>query len=401
MADGFALLGIKEEILRVLPGMGVKKPMPVQAAAIPPILKGRDVLVKARTGTGKTLAFLLPALQKTDASKPYPQALVVTPTRELAVQASEEAKKFSGALGLKVLCVLGGRDFYEQKNKLGNAPHILVGTPGRLLDHARKGSAALGGVSFFVLDEVDEMLQRGFREDIEQLSFFVGAKRQTVVCSATLPAAAADLAKRLMKAPLLADMGADKLDTVNIEHWTIKVSADKKLRTLAELLRQANPYLAIVFCGDREKTATVGEWLETEGFSCDVLKGDLSQTKRLKVLRDFRRARLQVLVATDLAARGLDVEGVSHVFSYDVAPDRQQYVHRAGRTGRAGASGVAITLYAPEEAGKISALEDKLGFKFRARNVAGEEIKRPARKRPFAGTKRPAAARGERGRRNG
>ncbi|MDR2005847.1 MAG: DEAD/DEAH box helicase [Acidaminococcales bacterium] len=388
MTDGFALLGIKDEILRLLPGIGLKKPMPVQAAAIPPILKGRDVLLKARTGTGKTMAFIIPAVHKADSKKTYPQALIVTPTRELAVQVAGEAKKIAGGAGLKVLNILGGRDFYAQKDKLGKAPHILVGTPGRLLDHLRKRSAALGGVSFFVLDEVDEMLQRGFLEDIEQLSLFVGAKRQTVVCSATLPQAAADLAKKIMKAPVLVDIDADKLDTVNIEHWIMKVSADKKKWALGEFLRRANPYLAIVFCGAREGAAEIGEWLETEGFSCGVLRGDLSQTKRLKVLRDFRRARIQVLVATDLAARGLDVEGVSHVISYDPPPDRQQYVHRAGRTGRAGAAGMAVTIYTPEELRKIDNLEKKLGFKFRARNPAGDEITRASVKKPAAGKKR-------------
>jgi ATP-dependent RNA helicase DeaD len=396
MSDGFALLGIKEEILRLLPSIGLKKPMPVQAQAIPPILKGRDVLVKARTGTGKTMAFLIPAAQKVDGKKPYPQALVLTPTRELAAQVSGEAKKLAG--GLKVLNILGGRDFYEQKDKLGNAPQIVVGTPGRLLDHLRKGSVSFGGVSFFVLDEVDEMLQRGFLEEIEELSLFVGAKRQTVVCSATLGQAAADLAKKLMKAPVLVDVDADRLDTVNIGHWIMKVSAEKKKWALGELLRHANPYLAIVFCGARESAAEVGEWLEKEGFPCGILRGDLSQAKRLKVLRDFRRARTQVLVATDLAARGLDVEGVSHIVNYDLPPDRQQYVHRAGRTGRAGASGAAITLYAPEEAKKIGDLEKKLGLKFRARNLAGDEISRatrPLKKKPALGGKRPAKAQGK------
>ncbi|MDR3349122.1 MAG: DEAD/DEAH box helicase [Acidaminococcales bacterium] len=388
MADGFAFLGIKDEILRLLPGAGLKKPMPVQEAAIPPILKGRDVLVKARTGTGKTMAYLIPALHKADGKKPYPQALVVTPTRELAVQVAGEAKKLAGGMDLKVLNILGGQDFYDQKDKLGKAPHILVGTPGRLLDHLRKRSAALGGVSFFVLDEVDEMLQRGFLEDIEQLSLFVGAKRQTVVCSATLPPAAADLAKKIMKAPVLVDIDADRLDTVNIGHWIMKVSADKKKWALAELLRHSNPYLAIVFCGARESASDIGEWLGAEGFSCGVLRGDLSQTKRLKILRDFRRARIQLLVATDLAARGLDVEGVSHVINYDLPPDRQQYVHRAGRTGRAGAFGMAVTIYTPEELRKIDALEKKLGFKFRARNPAGDEITRaPAKKKPVGGKK--------------
>jgi ATP-dependent RNA helicase DeaD len=361
-------------------GQGKKKPLPVQEAVIPALLKGRDVLIKSRTGTGKTLAFLLPVLQKIDTLKPYPQSLIVTPTRELSAQVADEARKLGGAAGVKIAGIVGGRDFYTQKNKLAAAPHILVGTPGRLLDHLRKRSVSLGGVKMFVLDEVDEMLQRGFLEEIAELAQLVAAHRQTVACSATLPEEVAALAGRIMTSPRLIDLAADTLDTVNIRQYIVKAPADKRREALASVLRKANPYLAIVFCRSRESAEEIDCWLAGEGFSCAVLKGDMSENKRLKALRDFRAGRVQVLVATDLAARGLDVEGVSHIINFELPPDRQQYVHRVGRTGRAGAAGEAITLYTPEEARKITALEEKLGFKFLARNTAGEEITRPLRK---------------------
>ena len=384
MVKGFKDLRVSEGLVEVLGKLGIKKPMPVQVRCIPLVLEGRDVLAQARTGTGKTLAFLLPALMRVDVKKPYSQVLVVTPTRELAVQIVEEAKRLVKDMGISVVGVLGGRDFLDQKNKLANVGHVLVGTPGRILDHVQRGSTSLHGVSFFVLDEVDEMLERGFLAEVGQLAESVSEKRQTFVCSATMPKQVVDLAKDIMTAPKFVSVDSDKGMNKDIEQYVVKVSEDKRRWALGELLRVNNPYLAIVFCKSKESAVELGDWLSTEGFLCDVLQGDMSQSKRLQVMRNFRKAKLQILVATDLAARGLDVEGVSHVINYELPRDGQQYVHRIGRTGRAGSKGVAISLYTPEEQRKLKRLEEKLGYELAARNVAGQGLaKRSAVKKRF------------------
>lgn len=371
---GFVELGISEDFDSVLRSMGVKYPVAVQSAAIGKLVKGQDVLVSSRTGTGKTLAFALPAVQKVDIGKPYVQVLVVTPTRELAMQVSDVLKKLAQVKNVKVLTVLGGRDFFDQKAKLENAPQIIVGTPGRVLDHVRRASTNLSGVNFLVLDEVDEMLQRGFLEDIAELSELISGKHQTFVCSATLPDEVVQLSKQIMHAPKLIDISKDVLDTKNIRHICVKVSAEKKNWALLQILKRINPYLAIVFCSSKESAVQTEEWLSQEGVLTDVLQGDMSQSKRIQVMKKFRKADIQVLVATDLAARGLDVEGVNLVINFELPKDAQQYVHRVGRTGRAGDKGEAILIYTPEEERRIKAIEDKLEFTFKKQNVAGEEL---------------------------
>ena len=387
---GFSELGVNEIFDDVLRSMGVRYPMTVQSSVIGKALKGQDLLVLSGTGTGKTLAYALPLVQRIDANKSYVQALIVTPTRELAVQVAEVLKKLATVLQVNVLTVLGGRDFFDQKGKLENAPHIVVGTPGRILDHVRKGSVSLSGVKFLVLDEVDEMLQRGFLDDVAELASLLSGKHQTLVCSATLPEEVINLSKQIMTAPKLIDISKDTLDTKNIQHIAVKVSSEKKRWALLELLKKANPFLALVFCSSKESAVQTEEWLAHEDLLTDVLQGDMSQSKRLQVMKKFRKANIQILVATDLAARGLDVEGISHVINFELPQDAQQYVHRVGRTGRAGQKGTAITLYTPEEERKIKLLEDKLDFKFIRQNIAGEELARKSRKKYQPKNKRPS-----------
>ena len=393
MQNGFSALKVCAHTVEQLQKMGITRPMPVQEQAIPALFAGRDVIARAQTGTGKTLAFLVPLAEKVDADKPYAQALVITPTRELAQQIAVELKKILGESPIKVLAVTGGRDFEEQKYKLEGRSHVLIGTPGRLLDHIKKGNTDLGGVKYLVLDEVDEMLQQGFMDEAFDLIAMTAAEHQTMLCSATLNEEVRKLGRKLTKNCALIDIEPDKATVDKIKQICLKTTDEYKNRAVAALIERLNPYLAIVFCMSKEHTKELGDWLGMQGFNVDVLHGEMSPAKRKTVMKSFRDAKIQVLVASDLAARGLDVEGVTHVINYDIPHDVDWYVHRIGRTGRAGNDGVAITLYTPEEVKWLRNIETKLGVLMERQNLEGETVARrvstaaPKKKKP-AGPKR-------------
>lgn len=393
MQNGFSALKVCAHTVEQLQKMGITRPMPVQEQAIPALFAGRDVIARAQTGTGKTLAFLVPLAEKVDADKPYAQALVITPTRELAQQIAVELKKILGESPIKVLAVTGGRDFEEQKYKLEGRSHVLIGTPGRLLDHIKKGNTDLGGVKYLVLDEVDEMLQQGFMDEAFDLIAMTAAEHQTMLCSATLNEEVRKLGRKLTKNCALIDIEPDKVTVDKIKQICLKTTDEYKNRAVAALIERLNPYLAIVFCMSKERTKELGDWLGMQGFNVDVLHGEMSPAKRKTVMKSFRDAKIQVLVASDLAARGLDVEGVTHVINYDIPHDVDWYVHRIGRTGRAGNDGVAITLYTPEEVKWLRNIETKLGVLMERQNLEGETVARrvstaaPKKKKP-AGPKR-------------
>ena len=393
MQNGFSALKVCAHTVEQLQKMGITRPMPVQEQAIPALFAGRDVIARAQTGTGKTLAFLVPLAEKVDADKPYAQALVITPTRELAQQIAVELKKILGESPIKVLAVTGGRDFEEQKYKLEGRSHVLIGTPGRLLDHIKKGNTDLGGVKYLVLDEVDEMLQQGFMDEAFDLIAMTAAEHQTMLCSATLNEEVRKLGRKLTKNCALIDIEPDKATVDKIKQICLKTTDEYKNRAVAALIERLNPYLAIVFCMSKERTKELGDWLGMQGFNVDVLHGEMSPAKRKTVMKSFRDAKIQVLVASDLAARGLDVEGVTHVINYDIPHDVDWYVHRIGRTGRAGNDGVAITLYTPEEVKWLRNIETRLGVLMERQNLEGETVARrvstaaPKKKKP-AGPKR-------------
>lgn len=359
----FAQIKVCEETIALLQKNGIKMPMPVQASAIPALYAGRDVIARAQTGTGKTLAFCIPLVEKIDTTKNFVQALVITPTRELAQQTAVELKKIIGSRAIKVLAVVGGRDFETQKEKLAGKTHVLIGTPGRLLDHIQKGNTNLGGVKYLVLDEVDEMLLQGFIDDAAKLISMCNPKHQTMLCSATLNEEVRKLGKKLCLTPKLVDINPEDATVKAIKQYGVKVVEEKKQGLLAKLIKEANPYLMIVFCFSKERTKQLGDWLWSQGFNVDVLHGEMSATKRKTVMKKFREAQLQILVASDLAARGLDVEGVTHVVNFDIPHDPEWYVHRIGRTGRAGKDGVAITFYTPDEIKWLKNIETKLNVK--------------------------------------
>ena len=390
MQNAFSALKVCAHTVEQLQKMGITRPMPVQEQAIPALFAGRDVIARAQTGTGKTLAFLVPLAEKVDAEKPYAQALVITPTRELAQQIAVELKKILGESPIKVLAVTGGRDFEEQKYKLEGRSHVLIGTPGRLLDHIKKGNTDLGGVKYLVLDEVDEMLQQGFMDEAFDLIAMTAADHQTMLCSATLNEEVRKLGRKLTKNCALIDIEPDKATVDKIKQICLKTTDEYKNRAVAALIERLNPYLAIVFCMSKERTKELGDWLGMQGFNVDVLHGEMSPAKRKTVMKAFRDAKIQVLVASDLAARGLDVEGVTHVINYDIPHDVDWYVHRIGRTGRAGNDGVAITLYTPEEVKWLRNIETKLGVLMERQNLEGETVARrvssaaPSKKKPAA-----------------
>lgn len=393
MENGFAMLKVCPETVAALTKMGIKRPMPVQEQAIPALFSGRDVIARAQTGTGKTLAFLVPLVEKIDIKKPYAQALVITPTRELAQQIATELKKIIADRGIKVLAVTGGRDFELQKHKLDGKSHVLIGTPGRLLDHIRKGNTSLGGVGYLVLDEVDEMLEQGFIDDAAQLVAMTDPEHQTMLCSATLSEEVRKLGQRLTRNCALIDINPDAATVENIQQICMKTTEEYKNRAVAALIDRYNPYLMIVFCMSKERTKELGDWLGEQGYNVDVLHGEMSAVKRKTVMKAFRDAKLQILVASDLAARGLDVEGVTHVVNYDIPHDVNWYVHRIGRTGRAGNDGIAVTLYTAEEVKWLRNIETKLGVVMERQNLEGKTVVRrvtaaPAKKKKSSGPKR-------------
>jgi ATP-dependent RNA helicase DeaD len=408
MAKDFTKLNIRAELVKALHETGVIEPTPIQEKAIPILLEGQDMIAQAQTGTGKTLAFVLPILEAIDLKKSAVQALIVTPTRELAIQIAAEVKKLAPAVGANLLAAYGGQDVEKQIHKLKGDIHIVIGTPGRLLDHLRRETVNFGKLDKLVLDEADQMLHMGFLAEVEEIIAQTPARRQTMLFSATMPAPIRTLAKQYMKDPAEVQIEAKHITLDEIEQVVIETSDREKQAELIKLIQQQNPYLAMVFCRTKKRASSLNKALQEMGISSDELHGDLSQAKREQVMKRFRDARIQILVATDMAARGIDVEGITHVFNYDIPHDVESYIHRIGRTGRAGKKGMAITFATPHDRAFLEQIErgtqQSLGGEQRTkqggtgrggeRSVAGTE--RGAR----SGGARSAAAGGRRGARS-
>ncbi|WP_228745093.1 DEAD/DEAH box helicase [Paenibacillus sp. S150] len=359
----------------LLQGQGIVKPTPVQEEAIPPLVQGLDVIARAKTGTGKTLAFLLPIMDKIRVEQAYPQALIMAPTRELALQITEEARKLARQTGVKILAVYGGQDVEKQLRKLEGGRHLIIGTPGRLLDHLRRGTLDLGGVKMLVLDEADQMLHMGFLEDVETIITAVPYRRQTMLFSATMPDPVKRLASNYMKEPLdIIIKSGSPIPLDNIRQQVVECSDRNKEEALIALIERDRPYLAIIFCRTKRRVSKLNETLQAAGYDCDELHGDLSQGKREAVMKRFREAKLQLLVATDVAARGLDVEGITHVFNYDLPLDADSYIHRIGRTGRAGGKGLAITFSSPRERAGLDLIEHGISQQLDRRRYEKDEF---------------------------
>ena len=372
----FAEIGVSEALCTLLKKQGISVPTPVQEHAVPPMRAGRDVIAQAQTGTGKTLAFLLPVLEKIKPQGAVVQALVVAPTRELAIQIARVAEPLAALLGIGTVLVYGGADIERQKEKLRRHPQLVIGTPGRLLDHVRRGTLALGSVNKVVLDEADEMLKLGFIEDVETLLGHTAQDYQLALFSATMPERIVQLTKRFMHNPACIKIEGEHTTLENIEQIALSVNEGEKLDRLCASINEEAPYLAMVFCATKERTHALMMALAGRGYLVDALSGNLTQTQRAFVLRQFRAAKLQILCATDIAARGLDIEGVTHVYNYDLPPTVTDYIHRIGRTGRAGARGRAITLVTARQHEKLRKIESAL--KERLARAAVKKKPRPA-----------------------
>lgn len=352
----FAELGLSDALVGTLSGLGYDEPTPIQAQAIPLLLAGRDVIAQAQTGTGKTAAFALPMIERvTDAL--VVQALVLAPTRELAVQVAEAIHRYGRHRSLRVLPIYGGQPIERQLRGLAQGTQVVVGTPGRVLDHLKRGSLRFDHLRMVVLDEADEMLDMGFAEELEAILQLTPTERQTALFSATLPPAVQNLTLRYTRQPVRVSIAAEQLTTPRIRQTYYEVLARDKLDALCRVLDAEMPQLAIVFCRTRQEADDIGERLQGRGYAAESLHGDLSQAARDRVMRRFREGQLDVLVATDVAARGLDIAEVSHVINYDVPTDPESYVHRIGRTGRAGREGVAITFITPRERRMLQIIE--------------------------------------------
>ena len=346
----FASLGLREELLQTLREVGYETPTPIQAATIPPLLTGRDVVGLAQTGTGKTAAFALPVLDRLDLSQKKPQALVLAPTRELALQVCEAFEHYSaGVPGVKVLPVYGGQSYGVQLSALRRGVHVVVGTPGRVIDHLNRGTLDLSELRFLVLDEADEMLNMGFAEDVDTILAETPQDKNVALFSATMPAQIRRMSKQYLHDPLEITVKSKTTTSADTTQRYLIVSYPQKVEALTRILEVEEFDAMIVFVRTKNETETLAEKLRARGYSAMAINGDLGQAQRERTVGQLKAGTLDILVATDVAARGLDVDRISHVVNFDIPTDTESYVHRIGRTGRAGRSGDAISFVTPRE----------------------------------------------------
>ena len=371
--SGFAGFGLPKSLLEALDRCGYQQPSPIQAAAIPELMLGRDLLGQAQTGTGKTAAFALPLLARIDLDARQPQVLVLAPTRELAIQVSEAFQRYAACTrGLHVLALYGGSDFRDQIQKLRRGVQVVVGTPGRVMDHMRQGTLDVSGLRALVLDEADEMLRMGFIDDVQWVLEQLPTQRQVVLFSATMPPEIKRICQQHLQDPAEVIIRTQKADASRIRQRHILLSHHQKLGALLRVLEAHGPGGVIIFARTKAVTVTVAEALEAEGIACSVLNGDVPQSLRERTIERLKQGRIDVLVATDVAARGLDVERIGLVVNYDAPFDSEAYVHRIGRTGRAGREGDAILFLSYRERRLLHSLERAVGNSIDAMDVPSD-----------------------------
>lgn len=373
MSD-FKALGISDEYIDILKKNGIKEPTEIQEMAIPEILSGRNVIGQSQTGTGKTLAFLLPIIEKLDINKPYIQAVIITPTRELALQIHDVFSMLTNHTDINALAAYGGQDVDDQVRKLKGDVHVVIGTPGRLLDHIDRKTLDLGKARMVVLDEADVMLKMGFIEDVEKIIKKTFHTRQTMIFSATMPKGIRMIARKYLKNPADLSVKTRTISVEEIDQAAFETTEENKQDTLISLLKAYNPFMAMVFCSSKKRVSEVAEKIFEAGYLVDELHGDITQVKRERIMKSFRDMKLQVLVATDIAARGIDIQGLTHVFNYDVPHSTEWYLHRVGRTGRAGEKGMAVTLYTQRDAYYLTQIEKGINKRIPKKQLKNGEI---------------------------
>ncbi|MFT8348416.1 DEAD/DEAH box helicase [Clostridium saccharoperbutylacetonicum] len=373
MKNGFSEFKIGEDLLKSIEGLGYKKPSEVQEKVIPEVLLNKDVIVKSQTGSGKTAAFGIPLCEKINWEENIPQVLILTPTRELAVQVSDDISNIGRFKRIRAIAVFGKEPISEQERKLKQKTHIVVGTPGRILDHMDRGSLDTTKIKYFVIDEADEMLNMGFIGQVEGVIRRIPKKRVTMLFSATIPEEIKALCERHMDRPIDISIKSQKLITDNIEHRLYYVQYDKKLEALNNILICEKPETAVIFAKTKENVDMVFEYLKSKGYSSNRIHGGLMQKERLEVMENFRRGEFRLLVATDLASRGIDIEGITHVINYDLPVEKEAYVHRIGRSGRAGAKGKAISFCSDEGNKLLMDIEAYIGFNMPVYNQLDEK----------------------------
>ncbi len=365
----FKNLGINEYIIKTLNKNGIKTPTQIQIESIPAILNNKDVIGEAKTGTGKTLAFLLPIFQNISKESKTTQVLIVSPTRELAIQITEEANKLNANNEINILAAYGGKDVGSQIKKLQNNIHLVVATPGRLLDHLRRKTINLNKLKTVVIDEADQMLLMGFKNEIEEIMRATPKKRQTLCFSATMDSKVKKLAYRYMNDPLFIDVKDNSVTVDKIKQDVVETTDRWKQDSLCKVLEEDNPFMAIIFCRTKRRADILEIALHQKGFNCQKIHSDVPQAKRERIMKSFRNADIQYLIATDVASRGIDITGVTHIYNYDIPETPESYIHRIGRTGRAGEEGYTCLFVDPKNQKLLDEIEEKLGFSIPRREV--------------------------------
>lgn len=365
----FKELGISENIIKVLKKSGITSPTEVQRDSIKDILREKDIIAEAQTGTGKTLAFLLPIFEKISPASKNIQCLIVAPTRELAIQITEEASKLKEGKEIGVLAMYGGKDIGAQLNKLKGNIQIVIATPGRLLDHIERKTIDLKNLKTVVIDEADQMLLMGFKNEIDRIMKVCPKKVQTLCFSATMDSAVKKLAYRYMNNPVVVSVKKEEVTLENIKQQVVETTDRLKRDVLCTVLDEDNPFMAIIFCRTKRRADDLEMFMHRRGYNCKVIHSDIPQNKRERIMKSFRDADIQYLIATDVASRGLDINGVSHIYNYDIPEKVETYIHRIGRTGRAGEEGYTCLFVDPKDSRLLGEIEREIKFTIPRRSI--------------------------------
>lgn len=369
----FEDFNLDKDICKALKTLGYEQPLPVQNAVLPEILKKQDVIVKSKTGSGKTASFAIPIIQDLIWDERDPQAIILTPTRELALQIKEDFDNIGAYKRIKTIAVFGKQPFRFQAQDLKERAHVVVGTPGRILDHLEQGTLRIQNIRYFVLDEADEMLNMGFIDTVNDIMSYFPGNKTTCLFSATMPLQIQELANTFMEDAKLIEMQTDNNVSEQVEHYAYEMQEKEKLEFLLKLLCKEVPESCIIFAKTKEHVKEVCDFLYKQGISVDKIHGGMMQEDRIANMKDFKLGKLRVLVATDVASRGIDIENVTHIINYDMPNQKETYVHRIGRAGRVDATGVAISFIAQYDGQRVEELEEFLGYSLNVRNSAEVE----------------------------